>query len=263
MPAIQERALIAGQLLGSIARRGTYRRRRWRLSYTAGGMTYPQTQGSALGRCNSDRRTHGRCQFRTATCANEGRQSDALLSGHGHHLAGPVAECGASPENIDFGRSLRRHFPGRGPRAVSGERKSPPPHLRRGILLWIGSRSARREVWWDVVHSRRRRGKRRRGRWRRCRRDRYLRGVGSAQGSLCDYEAPLAIGKTTVPRPCRIVARSASAGSKALLPARSQVPGLQLGRRTDQGLPPDSHAPGRLAVAVPRHSLSGMNRMRS
>jgi len=147
------------------------------------------------------------------------------------------------------------------PSAVNA--RAPPPHLRRGILLWIGSRSARREVWWDVVHSRRRRGKRRRGRWRRCRRDRYLRGVGSAQGSLCDYEAPLAIGKTTVPRPCRIVARSASAGSKAPLPARSQVPGLQLGRRTDQGLPPDSHAPGRLAVAVPRHSLSGMNRMRS
>lgn len=49
---------------------GTYRRRRWRLSFTAGGMTYPQAQGYALGRCNSDQRTHGRCQFRTATCAD-------------------------------------------------------------------------------------------------------------------------------------------------------------------------------------------------
>jgi len=49
---------------------GAYRRRRWNLSFTAGGMTYPEAQGAAVGRCNSDERTQGRCQFRTAACAD-------------------------------------------------------------------------------------------------------------------------------------------------------------------------------------------------
>jgi len=49
---------------------GNYRRRRWLLSFTAGGMTYPEAQSAALGRCNSDERAQGRCQFRTAACAD-------------------------------------------------------------------------------------------------------------------------------------------------------------------------------------------------
>ena len=49
---------------------GNYRRRRWLLSFTAGGMTYPEAQTAAVGRCNSDERTQGRCQFRTAACAD-------------------------------------------------------------------------------------------------------------------------------------------------------------------------------------------------
>ena len=49
---------------------GPYRRKRWNLSFTAGGMTYPEAQNAALGRCNSDERTQGRCQPRTAACAD-------------------------------------------------------------------------------------------------------------------------------------------------------------------------------------------------
>lgn len=49
---------------------GSYRRRRWNLSYTAGGMTYPTAQGAAMDRCNSDERTQGRCQSRTTACAD-------------------------------------------------------------------------------------------------------------------------------------------------------------------------------------------------
>lgn len=49
---------------------GAYRRRRWNLSFTAGGMTYPTAQGAALNRCNSDERTQGHCQLRTAACAD-------------------------------------------------------------------------------------------------------------------------------------------------------------------------------------------------
>jgi hypothetical protein len=49
---------------------GNYRRRRWLLSFTAGGMTYPEAQSNALGRCNSDERSQGRCQTRTTACAD-------------------------------------------------------------------------------------------------------------------------------------------------------------------------------------------------
>jgi Domain of unknown function (DUF4189) len=49
---------------------GSYRRRRWNLSFTAGGMTYPTAQGAAMDRCNSDERTQGHCQPRTAACAD-------------------------------------------------------------------------------------------------------------------------------------------------------------------------------------------------
>jgi hypothetical protein len=49
---------------------GNYRRRRWLLSFTAGGMTYPDAQRAALDRCNSDERSQGRCQTRTTACAD-------------------------------------------------------------------------------------------------------------------------------------------------------------------------------------------------
>jgi hypothetical protein len=49
---------------------GNYRRRRWLLSFTAGGMTYPEAQSNALGRCNSDERSQGHCQTRTTACAD-------------------------------------------------------------------------------------------------------------------------------------------------------------------------------------------------
>jgi hypothetical protein len=49
---------------------GPYRRRRWSLSFTAGGMTYPEAQNAAIARCNADERSQGRCQPRTAACAD-------------------------------------------------------------------------------------------------------------------------------------------------------------------------------------------------
>jgi len=49
---------------------GSYRRRRWNLSFTAGGTTYPEAQNAAMGRCNADERSQGRCQPRTAACAD-------------------------------------------------------------------------------------------------------------------------------------------------------------------------------------------------
>jgi hypothetical protein len=49
---------------------GSYRRRRWNLSFTAGGNTYPEAQNAAMARCNSDERSGGRCQPRTAACAD-------------------------------------------------------------------------------------------------------------------------------------------------------------------------------------------------
>jgi hypothetical protein len=49
---------------------GNYRRRRWNLSFTAGGNTYPDAQNAAMYRCNSDERTQGHCQPRTAACAD-------------------------------------------------------------------------------------------------------------------------------------------------------------------------------------------------
>lgn len=49
---------------------GTYKRRRWILSFTAGGLTYPAAQNAVIARCNMDERTQGRCQPRTAACAD-------------------------------------------------------------------------------------------------------------------------------------------------------------------------------------------------
>jgi hypothetical protein len=48
---------------------GSYRRRR-SLSFTAGGATYSEAQNAALVRCNADERSQGRCQSRTAVCAD-------------------------------------------------------------------------------------------------------------------------------------------------------------------------------------------------
>jgi hypothetical protein len=49
---------------------GSYNRRRWDLSFTAGGETYPEAQNAALGRCNSDERSQGRCTSRIVACAD-------------------------------------------------------------------------------------------------------------------------------------------------------------------------------------------------
>jgi hypothetical protein len=53
---------------------GSYRRRRWNLSFTAGGTTCPEARNAAMGRCNADERSQGRCQPRTAACA-DGRRT--------------------------------------------------------------------------------------------------------------------------------------------------------------------------------------------
>jgi hypothetical protein len=45
-------------------------RKRWKLSFTAGGLTGPDAQRAALDRCNSDTRTRGQCQLRTMVCGD-------------------------------------------------------------------------------------------------------------------------------------------------------------------------------------------------
>jgi hypothetical protein len=49
---------------------GNYQRRRWNLSFTAIGPTYPEAQSAAMARCNSDERSQGRCMSRTTACAD-------------------------------------------------------------------------------------------------------------------------------------------------------------------------------------------------
>ena len=62
---------FSGQQCGALATFiGSYRRRRWSPSFTAGGATYPEAQNAALVRCNSDERSQGHCQSRTAVCAD-------------------------------------------------------------------------------------------------------------------------------------------------------------------------------------------------
>jgi hypothetical protein len=66
-----EVASFSGQQCVSLATfNGPYARRRWNLSFTAGGDTYPEAQNAAMARCNSDERTRGRCQTRTTVCAD-------------------------------------------------------------------------------------------------------------------------------------------------------------------------------------------------
>jgi hypothetical protein len=48
----------------------TFVGRRWQLSFTAPGMTYPDAQFAALNRCNEDQRSRGRCLTRIAACAD-------------------------------------------------------------------------------------------------------------------------------------------------------------------------------------------------
>jgi Domain of unknown function (DUF4189) len=63
-------AFSGQQCVGLATFIGNYRRRRWLLSFTAGGMTYPEAQSAALDRCNSDERSQGHCQTRTTACAD-------------------------------------------------------------------------------------------------------------------------------------------------------------------------------------------------
>ena len=62
---------FSGKQCGALATFiGNYKRRRWLLSFTAGGETYPEAQNAALGQCNSDERSQGRCTSRIAACAD-------------------------------------------------------------------------------------------------------------------------------------------------------------------------------------------------
>jgi hypothetical protein len=62
---------FSGKQCGALATYiGNYKRRRWNLSFTAGGETYPEAQNAALERCNSDERSQGRCTSRIAACAD-------------------------------------------------------------------------------------------------------------------------------------------------------------------------------------------------
>ncbi len=62
---------FSGELCGALATYiGSHSRRRYRLSFTAGGYTASDAQRAALDRCNDDRRTRGRCQLRTVVCGD-------------------------------------------------------------------------------------------------------------------------------------------------------------------------------------------------
>jgi hypothetical protein len=64
-------ASFSGKQCGALATFiGNYKRRRWSLSFTSGGETYPDAVNAALGRCNSDERTQGNCTSRIAACAD-------------------------------------------------------------------------------------------------------------------------------------------------------------------------------------------------
>ena len=62
---------FSGKQCGALATFiGNYGRRRWNLSFTAGGETYPEAQNAALNICNSDERSRGHCNSRIAACAD-------------------------------------------------------------------------------------------------------------------------------------------------------------------------------------------------
>jgi hypothetical protein len=47
-----------------------FRGRRYRATYTAGGLTATEAQKAALERCNADKRTRGGCGLRTVFCGD-------------------------------------------------------------------------------------------------------------------------------------------------------------------------------------------------
>jgi hypothetical protein len=49
---------------------GSHSGKRYKLSFTGGGVTSPEAQKTATTRCNEDRRTRGRCQLRTVVCGD-------------------------------------------------------------------------------------------------------------------------------------------------------------------------------------------------
>jgi uncharacterized protein DUF4189 len=49
---------------------GAHSGKRYKLSFTGGGLTSPDAQKKALERCNEDKRTRGRCQLRTVVCGD-------------------------------------------------------------------------------------------------------------------------------------------------------------------------------------------------
>jgi len=60
-----------GELCAALATyAGAHSGRRYKLSYTGGGLTSPEAQKKALQRCNDDRRTRGHCQLRTVVCGD-------------------------------------------------------------------------------------------------------------------------------------------------------------------------------------------------
>jgi Domain of unknown function (DUF4189) len=59
-----------GECVGLATFVGSYKRRRWLLSFTAGGNTYPEATNAALNSCNSDERSQGHCTYRVAACAD-------------------------------------------------------------------------------------------------------------------------------------------------------------------------------------------------
>jgi hypothetical protein len=49
---------------------GSHSGKRYKLSFTGGGLTSPDAQKKAMERCNDDKRTRGRCQLRTVVCGD-------------------------------------------------------------------------------------------------------------------------------------------------------------------------------------------------
>lgn len=62
---------FSGKLCGALATYlGSHSGKRYKLSFTGGGLTSPDAQKKALERCNEDKRTRGRCQLRTVVCGD-------------------------------------------------------------------------------------------------------------------------------------------------------------------------------------------------
>jgi hypothetical protein len=49
---------------------GSHSRRRYKLSFSGGGLSVHEAQKEAMDRCNGDSRTRGRCQLRTTVCGD-------------------------------------------------------------------------------------------------------------------------------------------------------------------------------------------------